>query len=385
MPSQTHTQALEGPEFYRLLVESVQDYAIFMLDTEGNIASWNIGAQKLKGYTQDEIVGRHFSIFYTEEDILKEKPRKELEECIAIGRTEDEYWRVRKDGTKFWANVVITALRSKKGTLIGYAKVTRDLTERKRHEDALRRANQQLKSQQAELEVLNSAKDEFIAIASHQLRTPATGVKQYLGLIKDGYFGDLSRQQEKIITKAYETNDRQIELVNSLLRVAQIDAGKMVLSLERTELVKVVGSIVDEMTGNFKKRHQEVSIAAPHGAVYVRVDPVRFRMVLENLIDNASKYTPDGGSVTITVNADVSSTNIEITDTGVGIDQLSIAKLFTKFSRLQNEMSDSVSGSGLGLYWVKKIIELHGGEVHVTSKEGVGSKFTITLPKEGTV
>src|SRR5690606_19092342 len=150
-----------------ILVESIEDYAIFLLDTQGTIITWNKGAQKTKGYKPSEIIGQHFSKFYQEEDVIADKPGHELMLAIKRGRVEDEDWRVRKDGTKFWANVVITTLYDAEGKHIGFAKVTRDLTERKKQEDAVRRINVQLRQQQQELEQLNNSKDEFISLASH--------------------------------------------------------------------------------------------------------------------------------------------------------------------------------------------------------------------------
>lgn len=361
-------------EFYQLLVESIQDYAIFMLDSNGHVASWNKGAQKLKGYTPSEIIGRHFSTFYTPEDMRRNKPARELEKAIKDGRIEDEYWRVRKDGTRFWANVVITALRDDDGELVGFAKVTRDLTDRKSHEVALKKTN-------AELKALNDAKNEFIAIASHQLRTPATGVKQFLGLLIEGYAGDLTKTQEQFLQRAYDTNSRQIELVNSLLRVAQLDAGKVVLSKSSTDIARMISEIAEEMKGTVEARHQtmrvETEAEKPVPAV---VDPARFRMVLENLMDNASKYTPDGGAITVCADIQNGELCVSVHDTGVGIAAESQSKLFTKFSRIPNSLSDTVDGSGLGLYWVKKIVELHDGVIEVMTNDGEGSTFTLRLP-----
>lgn len=361
-------------EFYQLLVESIQDYAIFMLDSSGHVASWNKGAQKLKGYTPSEIIGKHFSTFYTAEDMRRNKPARELEKAIQDGRIEDEYWRVRKDGSRFWANVVITALRDDDGELVGFAKVTRDLTDRKSHEVALKKTN-------AELKALNDAKNEFIAIASHQLRTPATGVKQFLGLLIEGYAGDLTKTQEQFLQRAYDTNSRQIELVNSLLRVAQLDAGKVVLSKSSTDIARMISEIAEEMKGTVEARHQtmrvETEAEKPVPAV---VDPARFRMVLENLMDNASKYTPDGGAITVCADIQNGELCVSVHDTGVGIAAESQSKLFTKFSRIPNSLSDTVDGSGLGLYWVKKIVELHDGVIEVVTNDGEGSTFTLRLP-----
>lgn len=375
-----HLGMNEQVELYRLLVESVQDYAIFMLDPHGNVASWNKGAQKLKGYKPNEIIGRHFSNFYPQVDRDNKKPEWELEQATKFGRVEDEGWRVKKDGSRFWANVVITALRDEKGTLVGFAKVTRDLTERKSHEDAVQQANRQLRQQATELEMLNRSKDEFVSLASHQLRTPATGVKQFLGLVLEGYAGELTAAQREFLEKAYESNNRQIDLVNNLLRVAQVDAGKVVLDPCEVELSTLLRDVIDEQKDAFTARNQKVTIRKHDGPTVVEADQPRLRMVLENLIDNAGKYTPPGGTISVSIAKGGGTYIISIKDTGVGIDEESLAKLFVKFTRIQNELSDIVGGSGLGLYWANKIVQLHGGEIRVTSTQGKGSTFSVHLP-----
>lgn len=370
----------EQLERYRLLVENISDYAIFLLDETGHIASWNRGAERFKGYKPAEIIGKHFSVFYTAKDIENNKPGKELELAKADGRIEDEGWRLRKDGSRFWANVVITALYDKNGRHKGFAKVTRDLTERKMHEERLRAANLKLRTSYKELQALNAAKDEFVSLASHQLRTPATGVKQYLGLLREGFAGPLDTQQMEYLQKAYDSNDRQIEIINDLLQVAQLDAGKILLNKKPTNIVQLVTDIIDEQIDSFKARKQKLALERPDIVTELRIDPVRFRMVLENLIDNASKYTPAGGSITVLIRPSGRYLKIAVQDTGVGISEADISKLFTKFTRIPNALTHNVSGSGLGLYWVHKIVELHHGHIKVESEVGTGTTFTIFMP-----
>ncbi|HYH74372.1 MAG TPA: PAS domain-containing sensor histidine kinase [Candidatus Saccharimonadales bacterium] len=375
--------ALQKLERYQLLVETIEDYAIFLLDETGHVASWNPGAQKFKGYTADEIIGKHFSTFYSKVDTDNGKPAWELEQAKAVGRVEDEGWRLRKDGSRFWANVIITALYDKKtGKHLGFAKVTRNLTERKKYEDMLRDTNMQLQASYKELQMLSAAKDEFVSLASHQLRTPATGVKQYLSLLKDGYAGPLTDLQMDYLQKAYESNDRQIEIVNDLLQVAQLDAGKIVLNKAPTDLRDLITDIVDEQIDSFKARKQTVTRHLPATLPKAIIDPTRFRMVLENLIDNASKYTPEHGKITIKATVDDTGLTVAVADNGVGIDQEDIPKLFEKFTRIPNELTQSVSGSGLGLYWVRKVVELHGGTISVTSIPGKRTTFSIHIPKK---
>ncbi|MDQ3065144.1 MAG: PAS domain-containing sensor histidine kinase [bacterium] len=376
-----HNKTLKELERYKLLVESVEDYAIFMLDTTGHVVNWNKGAQKLKGYEPNEIIGKHFSILYPEKDKKSKKPEHELEISLKEGRVEDEGWRIRKDGSRFWADVVITALYDDQAKHLGFAKVTRDLTERKKYEDTLNNTNTKLESSYHALEILSATKDEFISLASHQLRTPATGVKQYLGLLLEGFAGELTERQIDYLQKAYTSNDRQLEIVHDLLRVAQLDAGKVILNKFKINLGNLVADIIDEQIDSFKLRKQTVEFHNPQKLIEVFVDPSRFRMVLDNLIDNASKYTPDKGKIEVSIKEAKLYVEVAVSDTGVGIAPEDRPKLFEKFSRIQNEHTISVYGSGLGLYWAAKIIKLHDGEINVKSTVGKGSVFSVRIPK----
>lgn len=377
-----HSDALAELQRYRLLVESVQDYAIFLLDPNGNVQTWNKGAQKIKGYKPEEIIGRHFSEFYLLRDKVAKKPERELDLATRLGRIEDEDWRVRKDGSKFWANVIITALYDETDKLVGFAKVTRDLTERKQHEDDLRGANILLKQQQVELERLNASKDEFISLASHQLRTPATGIKQYLGMLIEGFLGEMKPDQLLAVHRAFESNERQLVIVNSLLKVAQLDAGRVKLQKRQVNIDELLRSIVSENAEKFASRKQQVTVDVPEELLAI-IDNMHFRMAIENLVDNASKYTPEGGEVTIVGKVDDGQLVVIVRDTGVGIAAEDIAKLFTKFSRLPNALSDTAGGSGLGLYWAHKIIQLHGGVIEVESSgTNKGTAFRVGVPTE---
>jgi PAS domain S-box-containing protein len=376
-----HTAALGEIDRYKLLVDSVQDYAIFLMDPDGYIMTWNKGAEKYKGYKADEIIGKHFSNFYMEEDKAADKPARELVLAKQMGRVEDEDWRVRKDGSKFWANVVITPLYNDNHELVAFAKVTRDLTERKAQEDAIKAANKQLKKQQYELEKMNTSKDEFISLASHQLRTPATAIKQLLGMLLEGFYGEVPDELESILEKAYTNNERQLNIVNRLLKVAQLDSGKVILRKELIDINDMLEGIAAEYAETAHARNQVVQYDPSAGPVYLRVDRENLRMSICNLMDNALKYTPEGGTITLGIKREKGDGVIYISDTGVGIGKDDIAKLFDKFVRIPNEMSQKVGGSGLGLYWVQKIVSLHGGKTAVTSRLGQGTTFSIVLPE----
>lgn len=237
-----------------------------------------------------------------------------------------------------------------------------------------------LTRQRFQLMELNTAKDEFISLASHQLRTPATGVKQYLNMALDGYGGPVDGNLKMFLEKANDSNERQLSVINDLLQVAQVDAGKVVLRKEKLNLNHLITNIIQEQSSKFARRKQSVTFDEQRKSITVVADPTKLRMVVENIIDNSSKYSPDGSKITIRTMSSRGKVRISVADKGVGIDKKDINKIFQKFKRLDNSLSTVVGGTGIGLYWVKKIIDLHDGEITVLSELGKGSTFTISLP-----
>lgn len=228
---------------------------------------------------------------------------------------------------------------------------------------------------------LNQAKDEFISVASHQLRTPATGVKQYIGMLLEGMLGELTESQRAVLSRAYESNERQLKIVSDLLKVARVDAGKVMLKKTKTDLNQLMTDVVREETEIMKKRRQRIRFTPASASAVAQVDRDTVRMVLENLIDNASKYSGEGTTIKASVATRPRSITLQVADEGVGISDEDINKLFEKFSRIHNPLSTQAGGSGLGLYWAKKIIDLHGGTIQVESKVNKGTAFSIDLPK----
>lgn len=229
---------------------------------------------------------------------------------------------------------------------------------------------------------INRTKDEFISLASHQLRTPATGVKQYVGMVIEGLVGEVTFQQREILMKAYESNERQLRVVSDLLKVAQMDAGKVKLQFAEVNLVALVSDVIKEQNQTFVARNQLVEFAHDAPPVAAVIDGNKVRMVIENLLDNASKYSDIGKIIKVKVIDGESEVLIKIVDHGVGIKQEDYGKLFEKFSRIHNPLSTHVGGTGLGLYWAKKIIDLHGGRVSFATKDNKGTTFSVYLPKE---
>ncbi|HET7453329.1 MAG TPA: PAS domain-containing sensor histidine kinase, partial [Thermoanaerobaculia bacterium] len=273
LPKASAEELRQTEERFRLLVERVQDYAIFMLDPEGRITSWNIGAERIKGYSADEVIGRHFSIFYLPEDVATDKPGKNLRVAIAEGRVEEEGWRVRKDGTRFWADVVITALFGEDGTLQGFAKVTRDLTQKRRIE-ALQEADRQ--------------KNEFLAVLAHELRNPLAPIRNALYLI--GRPG----ADAATVAKAHAIAERQVRhmarLLDDLLDVSRVSQGRIDLHRERVDLGAAARQALDSVRSLAEERKQLLALDAPVTPVFVEADPTRIDQVLMNLLSNAIKY-----------------------------------------------------------------------------------------------
>lgn len=231
---------------------------------------------------------------------------------------------------------------------------------------------------------LNRSKDEFISIASHQLRTPATAVKQYIGMLREGFCGDLTSQQQEVVDKAHENNERQLAIVTDLLRVARVDAGKVTLQLQRVEIVSLVKDAIADLKGVFAEKGQTVSVKSDKQIV-TSLDKDTIRMVLDNLLENASKYSANDTIIDVSIAASDSVVTIQISDRGVGIAEEDIQYLFEKFRRIPNELSTKVGGTGLGLYWAKKIIDLHNGSISYGANTPRGSTFTITLPHQSLV
>ena len=240
----------------------------------------------------------------------------------------------------------------------------------------------QIEQQQLDhLRELSRTKDEFISLASHQLRTPATAVKQFIGMVLEGLAGDVGETQQQLLQKAYDSNERQLRIVSDLLKVAQVDAGKVTLRKSDAELGAVVRDVAKELEGTYAGRQQGLRLQLAETGAHAEIDKDRIRMVIENLMDNASKYSPEQTTVTVTLETRNNMVLVTIADQGVGIAKADQGKLFEKFSRIHNPLSTQVGGTGLGLYWARKIVDLHGGRIDVRSREGKGTTFIIRLPK----
>ncbi len=368
----------DNDSLYKLLVESVVDYAIFLLDAHGNVASWNEGAQRIKGYSREEIVGRHFSTFYTAEDKARHKPEWELETAIREGRVEDESWRVRKDGSVFWANVVITALRGESGELIGFAKVTRDLSERRAAEQ---RALADAKLV-AESEAANRAKSEFLAVMSHELRTPLNAIAGYTQLLELGIPGAVNERQRDILERIARSHRHLLGLINDILNLARIEAGRVEYRIDDVPLTPLVNEILPMIEPQLLKKKMGLTVRVPP-QLAVHADREKAQQILINLLSNAAKFTPPDGQITITAAADAEHpcmVAISVEDNGVGIPADKLEMIFDPFVQVDPSHTRTAEGSGLGLAISRDLARGMGGDLTARSVVGEGSTFLLTLP-----
>ena len=375
MTGRRHAEELlrQSEERLRLLVESVKDYAIFMLDPGGTIATWNSGAERINGYRADEVIGKHFSIFYPATDIEAGRPERELRIARAEGRYEEEGWRIRKNGDRFWASVVLTAIHAPAhGELRGFAKVTRDLTERRRLQQETRSATQKAIEAQTALQ----ARDEFISVAAHELRTPLTALQLKIqGItttIQNGQVGKAAQRVEGALRQV----ERLAELVERLLDVSRMARGRLMLAPEETDLTAVVGQVVEDF------REPASQAGSPlrfnhQGSVVGIWDRARLEQVVVNLLSNAIKYGA-GKEIDVAVESGDNSASLVVTDRGIGIPSEDIPRIFTRFERAAPVQH--YGGLGLGLYVARNIVEVHGGTIEVSSRPGLGSTFTVQLP-----
>ncbi|HEV2855762.1 MAG TPA: PAS domain S-box protein [Thermoanaerobaculia bacterium] len=354
----------QNQELFRLMVEGVRDYAIFMLDPNGYIMTWNAGAERIKGYTAGEIIGHHFSRFYPPDALARRWPEHELKVAKAEGRFEEEGWRLRKDGTPFWANVVITSLYDQEGRLRGFAKVTRDLTERKRIE-ALEHAERQM--------------NEFLAMLGHELRNPLAPIRNAVAMIQT------SELSESNLRWASDVIDRQVthlaRLVDDLLDVSRITSGKISLRKEPTALAPLVTATAEASRPLIEARKHTLETVIPGEPLLVEGDPTRLSQIVMNLLNNAAKYTPEGGHIRLAVEKDGEQVLIRVRDTGIGIPEDLLPKVFNLFAQGERALDRTEGGLGIGLTLVRQLVQMHGGSVEAHSEGlGRGSEFVIRLP-----
>jgi len=352
-------------QHFRVLVEGVRDYAIFMLDPQGRVASWNAGAQEIKQYRAEEITGQHFSVFYPEETKQTGWPAQELEIALRDGRMQDEGWRVRRDGSRFWASVVITALYDDSGEHIGFAKVTRDLTEQRRVkalEDEGRRMT------------------TFLAMLGHELRNPLAPIANAVSVMQ------LEQIESENLRRCRDIIARQVtqltRLVNDLLDVGRITSGKVRLAFLPLDMSTVVREAVEMAEPLALARSQLLTVVDAGDDLRVRGDHARLVQVFSNLLNNAVKFTPVGGKIVAALGRYGDYAEISIKDNGPGIPPDRLGDIFNLFVQGDEPPTHLGAGLGLGLSLVQQLVMLHGGDIGAfsTGVPGTGSEFIVRLP-----
>jgi len=395
------------------LVRDVSDYAIFLLSPSGIVSSWNAGAQRIKGYRAEEIIGKHFSVFYPPEVVASGWPQTELEQAARLGRFEDEGWRVRKDGTRFWANVIITALRGPDGGLEGFSKITRDLTERMRNEERLRQAAAELEiriqERTGELEHANRAlqteiderakleselrrrvaqlaeedrrKNEFLATLAHELRNPLAPIQYAHEILQ------LSGGEPKLGDEAHAILSRQIQqmvrLIDDLLDLSRITRNKLELRRGRVDLAAVLEDAVQTARPLLEAREHKLHLELPNPPIALYADRARLAQVFSNLLSNATKFTNRGGSIEVSAAREGTEALVRVRDNGIGIAPEMLHRVFDMFVQADRSLERTQSGLGIGLTLVQRIVLMHGGRVSARSGgRGTGSEFLVRLPAE---
>ncbi len=398
-------------ERFRLLVQNVKEYAIFMLDPTGHIMTWNEGAQRINGYTASEIVGQHFSIFYPEVDVAARKPERELAIATDTGVYKEDGWRVRKDGSLFWASVVITAVHDARNRLRGFAKVTRDLTERQaameraladarriaeeeaaraiaeqRNQDLrdladrLRLSASELESRSREAEEANRVKGEFLAAMSHELRTPLNAIAGYAQLLQLGVSGPVTEQQVQHLERIQRSQEHLLGIINDILNFSRIEAGRVVYENQPLNLGQIAEAVSPMIEPQVQAKGIKLMVGDCAPELMARGDRPKVEQILINLLSNAVKFTPMNGRIEVTWGSDNGRAWVTVQDSGIGIPADQMEAIFTPFVQVGRRLSSPQEGTGLGLPISRELARGMGGDLVVTSELGHGTTVTLTLP-----
>jgi PAS domain S-box-containing protein len=351
-------------ERFRLLVDGVSDYAIYMLNPDGIVSSWNSGAERIKGYTSEEIIGKHFSRFFVTQDIEAGKPWEELATARRTGRAEDEGWRLKKNGERFWARVVVTALHDSAGHMRGFAKVTQDLTERRYLQD---------------LEQTAKNVSAFISMLTHELRNPLAPIRTAIQVIPHMY------KMDPGLDAMLQMIDRQsahlARILDDMMDVSRAAQGKITIERKPVDITEVVQRALETATPSVEAGNHHVALDLTAMGLVVEGDFGRLTQLLTNLLNNAARYTPHGGSISVTARAEEGKAIIRVADSGRRIEPEDIERIFAMFVQARSSGSNASGGLGVGLALARTIAELHGGSLTAQS-EGMntGSEFTLKIP-----
>ena len=361
----------EIDERFDLLATDAKEYAVFLLGPEGNVLCWNPGAERIFGYQSDEIIGHHFSRFFSSEDIFSGQPDHELKIALEESRADSSCWQVRKDGTRFWCQAIVTPLLNEDKQTRSFARVTHDLTE----SDALQAQRKRADG----LAEANRSKEQFMALLSHELRSPLSPIVNALNILRQ------MKTNDPIIEQAANIIDRQVgvmvRLVDDLLDISRITKGKLRLSKEQVELRVIGNHAAESVRPLMNARKHEFSVSLPTKPIWVAADPARMEQVVVNLLNNAAKYTDAGGLIQMTLSQEDTEAVIRVRDNGVGIAAEMLPHIFELFAQVDGSLGRSYGGLGIGLALARNLVEMHEGSLQASSA-GLrkGCEFTIKLP-----
>ncbi|HZP60046.1 MAG TPA: ATP-binding protein, partial [Opitutaceae bacterium] len=362
----------QSQEHYRLILDEMKEYAVMMLDRHGRISTWTKAAEHIYGYSADEIVGRDMALLFPRDECEANVPAKKLETARKTGSVSGDGWRVRKDGSRFWATGIVSALYDDRGGLYGYVKVTRDNTEKKKAEEAVEKAKEAA-------EAATEAKNQFLANVAHELRTPPAAVYLQATLLEKEGLNSPERLREGLAV-IKRSAEEQKKLIEDLVDTARISAGKLRLEMKTFALDEVARGAVDTITPEAKYKGVTVEHTISPSVGRVRADPHRLHQILRNLLDNAVKFTPKGGYVHLKISRRGTGVEIKVTDTGIGIEKDFLPAVFDRFGQAEPS-GIHAGGLGLGLAITKELVMLHGGTIAVHSAgPGKGATFTVALP-----
>ncbi len=359
-------ERIETERRFRRVIEQIVDYAIYTTDVQGRATSWNEGVKRVLGFDEHDFLGQDVTqTIFTSEDLQSGVPQREMAEAAATGRASSDHWMLRKDGTRFYAMGTTTSQRNEAGELVGFTRVTRDQTDRKRLEDELLEADRR--------------KDEFLATLSHELRNPLAPISLGLELMQE--LRDDPAQMENIRGSMERQTRQLITLVDDLLDVSRVTTGKLKLRKRRVELADVIQSAVEASHPLIAQARHQLTVDISEQPIHLDADPHRLAQVLSNLLNNAAKYTLDGGHIWLTAERQGVEVVISIKDTGIGISADMQGRIFDMFTQIRNPVDTGTPGLGIGLTLVKSLVQMHGGSIEVHSDSASkGSEFVVRLP-----
>jgi PAS domain S-box-containing protein len=358
---------------FRFLVEGTRDYALFTMDPTGRVTSWNVGAERMLGYVEAEIVGHNFSCIFTPEDIQNGVPEKQLSKALQAGQAEDEGWRVTGNQKQIWANVNITALLEDADPVRGFAIIMQDVTERRKIAILLEEGRRDRTRLQ----------EKFLSHVSHELRTPLTAIYFFTTNVLDGLLGDLTPEQHENLTLALDNVKQLKDMVSDLLDITRVETHKLTVEPQHASPVKLIAEVLSTCRTNAAVKSINLRSDVAPGLPFVWADPARVRQILINLIDNGIKFTPEGGTVTVESRPVVENEGflcLSVSDMGCGISPDNRETIFDRLAQIKSSAEASRSGLGLGLFIARELVSRHGGRIWVESELGHGSTFCFTLP-----